>query len=60
MGGANRIRSGVSCANVDVYLPFADAVIVGSDFKTLGQWQNRVDYDRTAAFMERVNQLRAA
>jgi len=54
------VGSGVSRANVHDYLPLADALIVGSDLKTLGQWQNGVDYDRTAAFMERVHQLRAA
>lgn len=53
------VGSGVNCANVHDYLVHADALIVGSDFKAEGQWQNRVDYDRTAAFMERVRELRS-
>jgi membrane complex biogenesis BtpA family protein len=52
------IGSGVTIDNVEQYLPHADAVIVGSHFKTDGRWINTVDYDRTAAFMEKVHALR--
>lgn len=52
------VGSGVNCANLQDYLPLADAVIVGSDFKQGGQWQNALEYDRIAAFMARANQLR--
>jgi hypothetical protein len=51
------IGSGVTIDNVDQYLPHADALIVGSHFKTDGFWENKLDYDRVAAFMEKVNAL---
>lgn len=52
------IGSGVTIDNVDQYLPYADALIVGSYFKKDGYWANDVDYDRTAAFMQKANVLR--
>jgi len=53
------IGSGVTSENVELYLPLADALIVGSHFKKDGFWANTVDYDRTAAFMEKVTALRS-
>jgi membrane complex biogenesis BtpA family protein len=54
------IGSGVTIDNVNEYLPHADALIVGSYFKKDGLWENEVDYERVAAFMEKVNILRQA
>ena len=46
--------SGVNLENVENYLPVCDALIVGSWFKREGYWENELQYDRVAAFMERV------
>ena len=47
------VGSGVNVENVDQYL-HADGLIVGSSFKRDGNWQNEVDRERVAAFMNRV------
>lgn len=52
------VGSGVTLENLDSYLKTSDALIVGSYFKEKGYWGNKVDYDRTASFMEKVNKLR--
>lgn len=46
------VGSGASLSNADMCRKFADAVIVGSGFKVNGFWENCVDADRVARFME--------
>lgn len=53
------VGSGVDLNNLEAYLTRADALIIGSHFKVAGQWQNPVDYDRCARFMQSVQQWRA-
>ena len=52
------IGSGVTLENVETYLKFADALIVGSYFKEKGHWTGGVDVKKVKTFMERVNSLR--
>ncbi len=52
------VGSGVTLENVAQFLPVADALIVGSHFKTGGHWAHPVDGERVRAFMERVQSLR--
>lgn len=51
------IGSGVTRENVEDYLQ-ADALIVGSHFKSGGRWENGVDPVRVKGFMEKVQKLR--
>lgn len=53
------IGSGVTLENVATYIPLCDAMIVGSFFKVEGYWENNLNYDRVASFMEQVKELRA-
>ncbi len=46
--------SGVTLENVGDYQSVCDALIVGSWFKKDGYWENELEYDRVAAFMEKV------
>ncbi len=52
------VGSGVTPENVAQFLPVADALIVGSYFKTGGHWTQPVDAERVRAFMEKVKILR--
>ncbi|HNW43172.1 MAG TPA: BtpA/SgcQ family protein [Elusimicrobiales bacterium] len=52
------VGSGVTLDNLDSYLEAADALIVGSYFKTDGYWRSPLDAGRVAAFMKRANALR--
>ncbi len=52
------VGSGVTVENVHRFLPVADALIVGSTFKTDGRWSSPLDAGRVRAFMEKVAQLR--
>jgi len=52
------VGSGVTEENVAQFLPVADALIVGSYFKTGGHWTQPVDGDRVRSFMEKVSKLR--
>jgi hypothetical protein len=52
------VGSGVTLENAESYLKTADALIVGSYFKTDGMWQNPVDYERVKTFMDKVNNIR--
>lgn len=45
------VGSGVTAATVAQQLSLADAVIVGSDIKRDGRWENAIDADRLAAFI---------
>lgn len=51
------VGSGITIENVADYIPICDAMIVGSYFKDKGYWENDLNYDRVAGFMERVNTL---
>ena len=51
------IGSGLTLENVSNYVPFCDAMIVGSHFKDNGHWENDLNYDRVAGFMDRVREL---
>lgn len=53
------VGSGVTLENLDRFVGTAHGLIVGSHFKEEGQWQRRVDPQRLAAFMSRVEHLRA-
>ncbi|XP_032670735.1 uncharacterized protein F13E9.13, mitochondrial isoform X2 [Odontomachus brunneus] len=46
------IGSGVTLDNVDNYVAAADALIVGSYFKTAGRWENALNADRVQALVE--------
>ncbi len=50
------VGSGITLDNVSDYLPYCDAMIVGSYFKEGGYWSNALSYERTARFMEQVKQ----
>jgi len=52
------IGSGISDLNLENYLPFCDAMIIGSYFKKNGNWENLVDKERVNSFMRKVNKLR--
>ena len=49
------IGSGITEKNVENYLPFCDAMIVGSHFKKNGNWKNMVDGKRVKSFMKKVD-----
>lgn len=51
------IGSGITEMNVESYLPFCDAMIVGSFFKENGNWKNKVEKKRVELFMKKVNSL---
>jgi hypothetical protein len=53
------VGSGVTLDNLDHFVGTAHGLIVGSHFKEEGRWQRPVDPQRLAAFMSRVEQLRA-
>ncbi len=46
--------SGITSKNAAGFLPFIDAAIIGSEFKTDGKWYNSVDRERVRTFMELV------
>lgn len=52
------IGSGVTLDNVADYLAIADALIIGSYFKSNGHWTQPVDSERVQRFMEKVSTLR--
>ncbi|KHJ85892.1 hypothetical protein OESDEN_14370 [Oesophagostomum dentatum] len=47
------VGSGVTTSNVHQFAD-ADALIVGSDFKKDGKWQNELEPQRVQQFMDRV------
>ena len=51
------VGSGVDVNNVDRFMPWADAIIIGSSMKVGGEWQNALDTDRVARFIERVREV---
>lgn len=52
------IGSGVTADNLEHYIS-ANALIVGSYFKTTGRWEDPVDYNVVKAFVEKARQLRS-
>ena len=53
------LGSGLNVKNIPELLGCADGAIVGSYFKKDGNWKNDVDPERTRAFMQAVENLRA-
>ena len=51
------IGSGITERNIADYWSYADAFIVGSYFKSDGDWQNAVELERVRSFMSRVKHL---
>lgn len=51
------VGSGITQDNVLTYLPICDAMIIGSYFKEKGYWENELNYNRIAKFMESVRNL---
>ncbi len=51
------IGSGITERNIADYWSYADAFIVGSYFKSDGDWQNEVELERVRSFMSRVKHL---
>ncbi|KAF4521374.1 hypothetical protein B566_EDAN006963 [Ephemera danica] len=51
------VGSGASLRNLHQYAQHADAVIVGTNIKTNGRWQNPVEKSRVAAFLEESNKI---
>lgn len=51
------IGSGVTISNVEDYID-ADALIIGSHFKTNGHWRNELDSNKILKFMEKIQKLR--
>jgi len=52
------IGSGVTLDNVDNYAEVADALIVGSHFKTAGRWENALDPERIRALVGHLKSRR--
>jgi uncharacterized protein len=52
------IGSGITVANIENYWNFADAFIVGSEFKFEGKWENPISAERVSLFMDKVKELR--
>lgn len=50
--------SGITFENVQDYLKLCDALIVGSYFKTNGNWVSPLDAGKIKRFMKKVNSLR--
>ena len=50
------VGSGVTVDNIMLYLPIADALIIGSYFKKEGHWQNEPDAERIKRLMVRKAQ----
>lgn len=48
------VGSGITKDNIKNYLHVADAFIVGSYFKEDGYWENKLNYDKIAEFMQIV------
>ena len=51
------IGSGITIYNIENYILYADAFIVGSYFKEGGFWKNGVDADRVIALVKKVQTL---
>jgi uncharacterized protein len=51
------LGSGITHTNIGMYYKFADAFIIGSQFKLEGQWQNPIDEHQVKSFMQIFNEL---
>lgn len=51
------IGSGVDVNNIQDYWEFADGFIVGSSFKSEGNWENKVNNKRVQQFINKVKEL---
>ena len=51
------IGSGITIDNIEMFLPYADAFIIGSYFKRDGFWKNEVDKDRVTALIKKIRNL---
>lgn len=51
--------TGVNIDNVDQYLPYVDAMFIGTSFKKDGVFRNQIDQARVKAFMDKIKPLRA-
>jgi uncharacterized protein len=49
------VGSGITPENVHTYLPYTDALIVGSSLKFDGKWNNHVDPKRVQALSNAVD-----
>ncbi|MBA4406707.1 BtpA family membrane complex biogenesis protein [bacterium] len=47
--------SGITDKNVNQYLEYCDALIVGSHFKKDGIWSNPIDPERVSTFMKKIH-----
>lgn len=54
------LGSGITLENIDEMFTAADGAIIGSYFKEDGNWKNKIDCARTAAFMRRLEALRGS
>lgn len=54
VAGAVLVGSGVKPDNASSYVPFCDAIIVGSSCKSEGNWRNHVESERVEALMEAI------
>ncbi|GBD87003.1 putative sgc region protein SgcQ [bacterium BMS3Abin03] len=52
------IGSGVTIDNIEMFLPVADAFIIGSYFKQGGFWKNEVDSDRVTTLVKKIKSLK--
>lgn len=52
------LGSGIHSGNIERFWPYADAFIVGSDFKSKGRWELEVDRSRVIKFMDKIRILR--
>ena len=52
-------NTGVRVENVEEQLSIADGAVVGTTFKYEGKFENHVDQERVASFMNKVNSFRA-
>lgn len=50
--------TGVNIDNVEQYLPYIDAMFIGSSFKKDGIFRNQIDKERVKRFMNKTKELR--
>ena len=50
--------TGVNKDNVDQYLPYVDAMFIGTSFKKDGVFRNQIDQSRVKEFMNKIKPLR--
>lgn len=50
--------TGVNYDNVDQYLPYVDAMFIGTSFKKDGVFRNQIDEERVKHFMDKMKKIR--